>query len=95
MYDWNIEEPWAALIERQKKRQETYFMYNIQKGSVPAIPHTPNAYLKPILSKRRIKAKTFSNFYSKNIVKRHQLLNEKCFLLPTSKTYTYRYFKSN
>ena len=82
----NLELP--TLKERRKDKR-LIFMYNIQKGSVPAIP--PNAYLKPIISKRRIKAKTFSDFETKNIVKRHQLLNEKCFHLPTSKTDTYRH----
>ena len=76
-------------LKERRKDKRLIFMYNIQKGSVPAIP--PNAYLKPIASKRRIKAKTFSDFKTKNIVKRHQLLNEKCFHLPTSKTDTYRY----
>ena len=76
-------------LKERRKDKRLIFMYNIQKGSVPAIP--PNAYLKPIASKRRIKAKTFSDFETKNIVKRHQLLNEKCFHLPTSKTDTYRY----
>ena len=76
-------------LKERRKDKRLIFMYNIVKGSVPAIP--PNAYLKPIVSKRRIKAKTFSDFESKNIVKRHQLLNEKCFNLPTSKTDTYRY----
>ena len=53
-------------LKERRKDKRLIFMYNIQKGSVPAIP--PNAYLKPIVSKRRIKAKTFSDYESKNIV---------------------------
>ena len=58
-------------LKDRRKAKRLIFMYNIQKGLVPAIP--TNAYLKPIGSKRRIKAKTFSDFDSRNIVKRHQL----------------------
>ena len=76
-------------LKERRKGKRLIQMYNVHKDSVPAIP--PNAYLKPIVSKRRSKAKSFSDFESKNIVKRHQLLNEKCFHLPTSNTDTYRY----
>ena len=58
------------------------------KGSVPAIP--ANDYLKPIRSKRKIKAKIFSDYNTQNIVKRHQNLHNKCYQLPSSKTDTYR-----
>ena len=75
-------------LKDRRKDKRLIQLYNVQKGLVPAIP--ANDYLKPIQSKRKIKAKTFSDFNIQNIVKRHQILHNKCYHLPSSKTDTYR-----
>ena len=45
----------------------------------------------PVKSKRKIKAKTFQDHNSQNIIKRHQILHDKCYQLPPSKSTTYRH----
>ena len=76
-----------SLKERRKDKR-LLLMYNLSKGLVPAIPS--NEYLKPITSKRKIKAKTFSDYKSDNIVKRHQILHENCYQLPQTRTVVYK-----
>ena len=71
-------------LQDRRKEKRLCFLYNIQKGKVPAI--NSNEYLIPIKSKRRIKAKHFSDCVTENIIKskRHQNLNNKSFQLPLS-----------
>ena len=76
-----------SLKERRKDKR-LLLMYNLSKGLVPAIPS--NEYLKPITSKRKIKAKSFSDYKSDNIVKRHQILHENCYQLPQTTTVVYK-----
>ena len=49
-----------------------------------AIP--PSDYLTAIISKIKIKAKTFENCETKNIVKRQHNLHDICFVVPNSGT---------
>ena len=76
-------------LQNRRKDKRLAFLYSIQKGSVPAID--PKNYLTPVKSKRKIKAKTFSDYNCQNIIKRHQILHDKCFQLPSSKSTTYRH----
>ena len=76
-----------SLKERRKDKR-LLLMYNLSKGLVPAIPS--NEYLKPITSKRKIKAKTFSDYKSDNIIKRHQILHDNCYQLPQTRTVVYK-----
>ena len=75
-------------LKDRRKEKRLCFLYNIQKGDVPAI--NPTEYLIPIKPKRKIKAKTFSDCETQNLVKRHQNLHSKCFQLPKSNTPTYK-----
>ena len=75
-------------LKDRRKEKRLCFLYNIQKGDVPAID--PTEYLIPIKPKRKIKAKTFSDCETQNLVKRHQNLHSKCFQLPKSNTTTYK-----
>ena len=75
-------------LKERRKDKRLCFLYNISKDKLPAIP--AKSYLKPIESKRRIKAKTFENCDSHNIVKRHQNLHNNCYQLPESKTIAYK-----
>ena len=77
-----------ATLKERRKDKRLIFMYNLSKGSVPAIPS--NDYLKPIISKRRIKARSFSDYKTDNIVQRHQILHDNCYQLPQSKTTIYK-----
>ena len=74
-------------LESRRKENRLCFLYKISRGLVPAIP--PSDYLIPIVNKRKIKAKTFENCETKNIVKRHQNLHENCFVVPDSGTKVY------
>ena len=76
-------------LQNRRKDKRLAFLYSIQKGSVPAID--PKIYLIPVKSKRKIKAKTFQDHNSQNIIKRHQILHDKCYQLPPSKSTTYRH----
>ena len=77
-------------LQERRKDKRLSFLYNIglQKGKVPAI--NPQEYLTPIKSKRQIKAKSYSDYETQNIVKRHQNLNNKCFQLPKSSNSAYK-----
>ena len=76
-------------LESRRKEKRLTFLYNIQTGKVPAIDK--DIYLNPIKQKRRIKAKTFSDCVTDNILTRHQNLNSKCFNLPKSNSNTYKH----
>ena len=70
-------------MRKEVKRKSTIhitFLFNIQKGTVPAIPK--DDFLKPIKPKRQIRARTFTDCVSSNFVQRHQNLNSNCFELP-------------
>ena len=69
--------------------QYSIFLFNIQKGTVPAIPK--DDYLKPIKPKRQVRAKTFTDCVSTNFVQRHQNLNINCFELPKAYSGAYRH----
>ena len=75
-------------LQDRRKEKRLCFLYSIQKGKVPAI--NTNEYLTPIKSKRRIKAKHFSDCVTENIIKRHQNLNNKSFQLPESSNIVYK-----
>ena len=76
-------------LESRRKEKRLTFLYNIQTGKVPAIDK--DIYLNPIKQKRRIKAKTFSDCVTDNILTRHQNLNSKCFNLPKSNSNAYKH----
>ena len=75
-------------LQERRKDKRLSFLFKISKGTVPAIP--ASEYLLPVKNKRRIKAKTYDNCETKNIIKRHQILHNNCFQLPESKTVTYK-----
>ena len=76
-------------LQERRKEKRLCFLYNIQKGTVPAIDK--NDYLKPIQNKRQIRAKKYSDCIQQNIVSRHQNLHEKCYQLPTSLSTVYKH----
>ena len=75
-------------LQDRRKEKRLCFLYSIQKGKVPAI--NTNEYLTPIKSKRRIKARNYSDCVTQDIIKRHQNLNSKCFQLPESSNNVYK-----
>ena len=76
-------------LQKRRKEKRLSFLYNIQTGKVPAI--NKDVYLKPIRQKRKIKAKSYSDCVTINILTRHQNLNSKCFQLPESVSTVYRH----
>ena len=75
-------------LQDRRKDKRLCFLYSISKGKVPAIP--ASEFLIPVKNKRKIKAKTYDNCDTQNIVKRHQNLHNNCFQLPESKTVPYK-----
>ena len=75
-------------LQARRKDKRLSFLYNIQKGKVPAI--NSHEYLTPIKSKRQIKAKSYTDCETLNIIKRHQNLNKNCFQLPKSTNSAYK-----
>ena len=67
-------------------------MYKISRGLVPAIPKSD--YLTPVTEKRKIKAKSFSDFETKNFVTNQQLLHDNCYtpIVGTSIVYKNSFF---
>ena len=53
-------------LQSRRKEKRLIFLFNIQKGTVPAIPKED--YLKPIKPKRQVRAKTFTDCVSTNFV---------------------------
>ena len=76
-------------LQNRRKDNRLCLMYKIANGLVPAIPH--ENYLKPVLNKRRIRAKNFEDFQANNFVARQQNLHDNCFEIPASKSDIYRY----
>ena len=67
------------LTSLQERRTTTrlIFLYKVAEGLVPALP--PSEYLQPAKRKRHIKAKTFSDCVSINIVQNHVINNSRGF----------------
>ena len=76
-------------LQNRRKDNRLCLMYKIANGLVPAIPH--ENYLKPVLNKRRIRAKNFEDFQANNFVARQQNLHDNCFEIPASKSDIYRH----
>ena len=57
-------------------------------GKISAINN--NHYFIPLRTRRQIKAKSFQNCETKNIIDRHQNLNNKCYKLLDSNSCAYK-----
>ena len=79
------------IISLQERRKELrlLFLCKVVEGLVPAIP--VNSFVEPARPQRRIAAKRFSDFESKNPVEAQQKNNSNCFKVITSKTNIYKY----
>ena len=75
-------------LQSRRKNNRLTFLFKISKGLVPAIPR--DKYLTPIRTKRKIRAKTFKDCVSVNLVERHQNLNENSYELPPAKSKLHR-----
>lgn len=75
------------LVHRRAQNRITYF-YKIVKGLVPAID--ASLYLTECKPKRKIIAKTFEGYVSKNIVKQSERNNSKCFEAEICKSVQYK-----
>ena len=70
-------------LQQRRKEDRLSFLFKISQGSVPAIPK--EEYLIPITNKRTVRAKTFKDCVTTNIVDRHQNLNKNSYKLPETK----------
>ena len=75
-------------LKSRREDNRLTFLYKISKGLIPAIPK--DQYLKPIVNKRKIKAKTFDNFVTTNFVTRRQTLNENSYTVPDAISEQYK-----
>ncbi len=80
------------LPKLQVRRQQLRltFMYKVVEGLVPAMPSSEFFTPKP-QSKRRIKAKSFKDYTSTNIVERSAYNNSRAFVVPRSSCDQYRH----
>ena len=76
-----------SLQDRRRNIQLVYF-YKVVEGLVPAIP--PQQYLSPLNSGRTIRANSFSDYTTCNIVERSACHNTRGYSVPTSRTDQYK-----
>ena len=75
----------TAITGTTSQHQQTsVIMFKVVEGLVPAIP--PDDFLKPQEPKRQIKSKKYKDYISKNLVDRHSVNNNKCFVTENCKT---------
>ena len=73
-----------SSLEQRRSINRLVFMFKVVEGLVPAIP--PDDFLKPQKPKRQIKSKKYTDYISKNLVDRHSVNNNRCFVIETCKT---------
>ena len=80
-------------LQQRRKNSRLTFLYKIAEGLTPAIP--PELYLESQTSKRKIKAKKFDEFATKNIVENFEINNSRAFKIPKNNgtdQYKYSFF---
>ena len=75
-------------LSQRRKQLRLILLFKIAEGMVPAIP--ADSYLEPQKNKRQIRAKTFSDWVTKNPITKYQTKNSKCFEIPEAKKDVYR-----
>ena len=73
-----------SSLEQRCSFNRLVFMYKVVEGLVPAIP--VDDFLKPQKPKRHIRPRKYSDHISKNIVDRHSVNNNRCFIIENCKT---------
>ena len=76
-------------LEERRTSLRLILMYKVVEGLVPSLP--PTSFVERAKQKRHIKAKTFSDFQTTNIVNKHVCNNSKSLTIPTSKTPPYKH----
>ena len=69
--------------EQRRSINRLVFMYKLVEGLVPAIP--ADDFLKPQKPKRQIRSRKYTDYISKNLVDRHSVNNDRCFVVETCK----------
>ena len=75
-------------LQVRRKQLRLTFLYKVIEGLVPAIP--PDSYLKPQKPGRQIRTRSRQNFIVKNAVEDYVRNNDRCFIIPASKTVQYK-----
>ena len=73
-----------SSLEERRSFNILVFMYKVVEGLVPPIP--VDDFLKPQKPKRHIRPRKCSDHISKNIVDRHSVNNNRCFVIKNCKT---------
>ena len=73
-----------SSLEQRRSFNRLVFMYKVVEGLVPAIP--VDDFLKQQKPKRHIRPRKYSDHISKNIVDRHSVNNNRCFVIENCKT---------
>ena len=73
-----------SSLEQRRSFNRLVFMYKVVEGLVPAIP--VDDFLKQQKPKRLIRPRKYSDHISKNIVDRHSVNNNRCFVIENCKT---------
>ena len=80
-------------LQDRRKELRLVLLYKIAEGLLPAIP--PDPHLTPCRPKRKIRARTFGDFFASNPVTRHQRVNDRCFEVPQSMNHPPRSIKTH
>ena len=76
-----LEELNLPTLQTRRKHLRLCTLYKIIEGKIPALP--PEKFLTPVnKSKRKIKAKTFDGYESKNLVTKYSYNNSRGFIVP-------------
>ena len=68
-----------SSLEQRRIINRLVFMFKVVEGLVPAIP--PDDFLKPQKPKRQIKPTKYTDYIYKNLVDRHSVSNNMCFVI--------------
>ena len=65
-----------SSLEQRRSFNRLVFLFKVVEGLVTAVP--PDVFLKP---KRQIKSRQYTNYISKSIVDRHNVSNDRSFVI--------------
>ena len=76
-------------LEERRQQARLRLLGRIVNEEIPALP--PKTFLTPVKQNQRaIRARSYKDCVSENPIQRHQMLNNKCFKVPDSKTANFR-----
>jgi len=75
-------------LQTRRQQQRLIFFFKVVEGQIPALP--PDDIIKFHRPKRQIKAKSFENFDTKNIIEKQVRNNKRAVVIPHTRTEQYK-----